>query len=344
MVYMANRWLGEDMHLWILIVGIILIAIVAFWPLMTVFVWTIALAVALMPLHQRLSRVVKPSVSAAFLTLWIFLIILAVISAVANIVFANIDYIGSIATALVTGLSHTGFASLLPPLTVSQLNDMPGTIVQMVLNAVTTTTANPMLLILQIIIFFLLLSMLLYFGEEIWDNAKRPLSKKAAAGIGRLTEITYNTIYSLIIIQISAALICFTLAIPFFYFLGYGHELLFATIIGLCMLIPLIGAQLFLIIFMLYMVALGDYTSAAIVIIIGYPLLSGWIDFYYRPVMMGKRVAVHPVFMMIGIFAGVPFMGIVGFILGPVLVALVVTGCKIYSEYTNTHTGTDNGT
>jgi len=35
---------------------------------------------------------------------------------------------------------------------------------------------------------------------------------------------------------------------------------------------------------------------------------------------------------MIGIFAGVPFMGLVGFILGPVLVALVVTGFRIYAE------------
>jgi predicted PurR-regulated permease PerM len=42
--------------------------------------------------------------------------------------------------------------------------------------------------------------------------------------------------------------------------------------------------------------------------------------------MMGKRVAIPPVMMMIGIFAGVPFTCIVGFIIGPVLVALAVTG------------------
>jgi hypothetical protein len=58
----------------------------------------------------------------------------------------------------------------------------------------------------------------------------------------------------------------------------------------------------------------------------GYPLLIGWIDLYYRPVMMGKRVAVHPVMMMIGILAGVPFMGLDGLILGPVRIARVVTG------------------
>ena len=36
--------------------------------------------------------------------------------------------------------------------------------------------------------------------------------------------------------------------------------------------------------------------------------------------------------MMIGIFAGVPFTGIVGFIIGPVLIALAVTGYKIIAE------------
>ena len=132
--------------------------------------------------------------------------------------------------------------------------------------------------------------MFLYYGEEIWGAATRTLSKTETAGIGRLTEIASNTIYSLIVIQISAALICFVLAIPFFYFLGYGHELLFATMIGLAMLIPLIGAQAFLLVFMLYMVSLGDYKSAALVVLIGYPLLSGWIDFYYRPVMTGLKI------------------------------------------------------
>jgi predicted PurR-regulated permease PerM len=61
-------------------------------------------------------------------------------------------------------------------------------------------------------------------------------------------------------------------------------------------------------------------------LLVGYPLLSGWIDLYYQPVMIGKRVALHPVMMMIGILAGVPFMGLDGFILGPVLIARVVTG------------------
>ena len=131
-------------------------------------------------------------------------------------------------------------------------------------------------------------------------------------------------------------MISFILAIPFFFLLGYGHEILFATMVGFAMLIPMIGAQLVLVFFMLYLIALGDYRGVLIVMFVGYPLLSGWIDFYYRPIMMRRRVSiVHPVFMIIGIFAGVPFMGFVGFILGPVLIALAVVGFRIFAELMN---------
>jgi len=322
----------EDRFLLIFIGGIFIIMAIAFLPLMTVVVWATAVAVALMPFHRRLSKIVSPAVSATFLTLWVLLGVLLVLSAVANVIYFNIQYIGTIATSLTRGFEYTGLPTFLPPLSETQLNNMPQTIVQMFLQAVTPSGSSPVLLGLQIVIFFLLLSMLLFYGEKIWDALMHPLPDTVQAAIGKLAEITGNTIYALLIIQITAAAICFLLAVPFFTFLGYGHVLLFSTMIGLAMLIPLIGAQFFLLIFLLYMIALGDYRSAAIIVLIGYPLLSGWIDFYYRPMMMGKRVAVHPVCMMIGILAGVPFMGLVGFILGPVLVALGVTGFRIYTE------------
>jgi len=329
---MGISLISEDQKLWLLVGAVFVVSLIAFWPLMTAIVWAIALAVALMPLHQRLSRRVKPSISAVLLTVGFLLSTMLVISVAASVVYANIEYIGTMVTTMVNGLENTRLAAFLPTFTADQLSNMPQTLVQMLLQTILSTTQNPALLLLQIIILFLSLSMLIYYGEQIWTSVIRNLSPKLSAAVGRMSEITGNTIYSLIVIQISAALLSFLLAIPFFSLLGYGHELLFATMIGFAMLIPLIGAQLFLLFFILYMVSLGDINSAVITMFIGYPLLSGWIDFYYRPVMMRRRVAVHPVFMIIGIFAGVPFMGFVGFIVGPVLMALAVTGYKILAE------------
>ncbi len=323
---------SENKQVVLLIGAIYIVCILVFWPLMTVLIWSAAIAIALMSFHKRLSGIVKPSVSVTFITVWVLLLILLVLSVSSNLLYGNIDHIGTMVTSLVSGFKNTGFSTFLPTLTEKQISNMPDTLIQLLLQSLLSLTSNVMQSIISIIIFFLSLSMLLYYGEQIWDTLTCTLSPKLSGAVERMSEISANTIYALIIVQISAAVISFLLAIPFFFLLGVNDPLLFATLIGLAMLIPLIGAQIMILFFTLYFLSLGDTWSAVITLLVGYPLLSGWIDFYYRPVMMGKRVAIPPVMMMIGIFAGVPFMGIVGFIIGPVLVALAVTGYKILAE------------
>jgi predicted PurR-regulated permease PerM len=322
----------EDHQLLLLIGAVYLVCILIFWPLMTVVIWAVAIASALMPFHNYLSRVVKPSVSVTFITVWVLLVILLVLSISSSILYGNIDQIGTMVASLVRGFDNTGLASFLPTFTELQFSHMPETLVQLLLQTLLSLTSNVMQSLISIIIFFLSLSMLLFYGKQIWNTFMQMFSPKLYCAVEKMAEISSNTIYALIIVQISAAIIAFLLAIPFFSVLGVDDPLLFATLIGLAMLVPLIGAQVMILFFALYFMSLGATGSAVITLVVGYPLLSGWIDFYYRPVMMGKRVAIPPVMMMIGIFAGVPFLGIAGFIIGPVLVALAVTGYKILAE------------
>jgi predicted PurR-regulated permease PerM len=329
---MDSFQISEDHKLLILIGAIYIICILVFWPLVTVLIWSAAITIALMPFHKRLSRTVKPFISVVFITVWVLLVILLVLSVSSSIIYGNIGHIGTMVASMVNGFKNTGVSAVLPTLTDAQISDMPDTLVQMLLQSLLSLTGNVMQSLISIIIFFLSLSMLLYYGEQIWDSLIRTLSPKLASAVKKMAEISTNTIYALIVVQISAAILSFLLAIPFFMLLGVDDPLLFATLIGLAMLIPLIGAQIMLLFFALYFMSIGDTGDAIITLFVGYPLLSGWIDFYYRPVMMGKRVAIPPVMMMIGIFAGVPFTGIVGFIIGPVLIALAVTGYKILAE------------
>lgn len=324
--------ISEDQQLLLLIGAIYIVCILAFWPLVTVLIWAAAIAVALMPFHKWLSHIVKPSISVTFITLWALLVILLVLSISSRILYDNIDHIGSMFASLVHGFRNTGVSAFLPTFTDEQVINMPETLVQLLLETLLSLTGNVMQSLISIIIFFLSLSMLLYYGTQMWNTLTRALSPKIFLAVEKMAEVSTDTIYALIIVQISAAIISFLLAIPFFIIMGVEDPLLFAILIGLAMLVPLIGAQIMLLFFALYFMSLGDTWHTVITLFVGYPLLSGWIDFYYRPVMMGKRVAIPPVMMMIGIFAGVPFIGIVGFIVGPVLVALAVTGYKIFAE------------
>jgi predicted PurR-regulated permease PerM len=323
---------SENKQLALLVGSVYIICIVAFWPLMPVFVWSAAIAVALMSFHKHLSRIVRPSVSVTFLTVWVLLIILLALSVSASILYGSIDHIGRMVASLVHGFQNTGVSAVLPTFTEAQFSHMPDTLVQLMLQSLLSLTSNVMQSVMSIIIFFLSLSMLLFYGEEIWNTLTQPLSPKLYSAVEKMVEISSNTIYALIIVQISAAVIAFALALPFFYLMGVEDPFLFATLIGIATLIPLFGSQIMLLFFALYFMSNGDFRNAVLTLVIGYPLLSAWIDFYYRPVVMGQRVAIPPVMMMIGILAGVPFMGIVGFIIGPVLIALAVTGTRMLGE------------
>ena len=328
---------NEHQQLLLLIFAIYILCIVAFWPLMTVVIWSTAIATALMPFHKWLSRTVKPSVSVVFITVWVFLIIMLVLSVSALILYGNIDHIGTMVASIVHGFKDTGVSVYLPTFTEAQLSNMPDTMVQLLLQSLLSLTSNVMQSFMSIIIFFLSLSMLLYYGERIWSTlirtfSPRILSPRLFSAAEKMAEISTNTIYALIIVQISAAFIAFILALPFFFLIGVKEPFLYAILIGIATLIPLFGAQIMILLFALYFMSIGDTRNTIITLLVGYPLLSAWIEFYFRPVMMGKRVAIPPIMMMIGILAGVPFLGFVGFIVGPVLVALAVTGYKILAE------------
>jgi predicted PurR-regulated permease PerM len=323
---------SENKQLVVLVGAIYILCIVAFWPLMPVFVWSAAIAIALMSLHKRLSCMVRPSVSVVFITVWVLLVILLFLSVTASILYSNIDHIGTMVASMVHGFKNTGVSAYLPVFTEEQFSHMPDTLVQLLLQSLLSLTSNVMQSFISIVIFFLSLSMLLYYGEQIWNTLTRTISHKLFSAVEKMVEISTNTIFALIIVQISAAVIAFFLALPFFFIVGVNDPFLFAILIGIATLIPLFGAQIMILFFALYFISTGDTWHAVITLVVGYPLLSVWIDFYYRPVMMGKRVAIPPVMMMIGILAGVPFMGLVGFIIGPVLIALAVTGTQILGD------------
>ncbi len=329
---MDTSVITDDVKLGLLISAIFVIAIIAFWPLMTSFIWAVAIAVVLLPIHQRLCKRMKPAVSATLLTLSVVLIILGVTTLTAGLLITNEEHIGDMGLSMISGLKNTPFAGLMPSFSSTEIVNFDETLKNLVIKTIISLTGNTMQTLLSILIFFLSLSMLLFYGEAIWGRVTCAASPRLRDAVCRLSEISESTIYALIIVQISAAIISFILAVPFFYFLGKGDVILFSSLIGFAMLIPLIGAQIMILILALYFFAIGDTTSAIVMLFVGYPLLSGWIDFFYRPFMMAKRVAVHPIIMMIGIFAGVPFMGIIGFIVGPVLIALVVVGAQIVSQ------------
>jgi len=73
----------------------------------------------------------------------------------------------------------------------------------------------------------------------------------------------------------------------------------------------------------------GDLRGTALLIGAGYPVVCAFPDLWFRPVMMGRRASIHPALMWIGFFGGLAVMGLMGFVLRPLLLALTVACYRI---------------
>lgn len=178
--------------------------------------------------------------------------------------------------------------------------------------------------IFNIIIFFLVLFIFLLFGENIWRDLLASVPDATKTFVNHIEEISSNTLYSIYIVHISTSVITFLLAIPFFYVLGYGHIIFWSLIVALFQLIPIVGPTLIMIFLGIYALALGDYRAGALIAILGYPVVCAVPDLLFRPIVMGKRASIHPAIMWVGFFGGLWIMGIVGFVIGPLVLALLV--------------------
>ena len=51
-----------------------------------------------------------------------------------------------------------------------------------------------------------------------------------------------------------------------------------------------------------------------------------------RPVLVGRRVKIHPLIMFVGLIGGLLTMGIAGFVLGPLIIVLLMKSYRIWTD------------
>jgi predicted PurR-regulated permease PerM len=62
----------------------------------------------------------------------------------------------------------------------------------------------------------------------------------------------------------------------------------------------------------------------------------GTIDNILKPKIIGSKGGLHPVLVLLGVVGGLNILGVIGVIVGPILLAMLVTFINIYEEEKNT--------
>ncbi len=200
-----------------------------------------------------------------------------------------------------------------------------------------TATENIGALILSLstglLYFFVTLFTTYYFlkdGPALTYRIKRLLPMKNEQQMKvtkKLSEVTYAVVYGTLIIAIVQG----TLTGLGFWALGVSSPLMWAIIAMIAALVPFLGAAAVWLPVSLIMVIVGYFDGessmiikAIILFFYGLLVISS-IDNILKPKIIGQRGKIHPVLVLIGVIGGVKVFGVIGLILGPVVLAIVVT-------------------
>ncbi|QSZ68223.1 AI-2E family transporter [Methanofollis aquaemaris] len=326
----------RDIFITLLTMVIVLIAAISFWRLVNPLIVGISVAIVLIPFQRRLAASMNCYLSSALITVSVFIVAFFAIFSTLTILVQNAGYLQEMIGVIIEwlrSLSGTHIHANIPfpeiqPLFNAFITDLEVTLLSYL-------TMVPMMVV-EMIIFFLTVYFLLVTGDRIWADIKSVIPMRSREAFRVYAKTVSDTLYSILVVHISIAVITFFLAIPFFSILGYEHVVFFSVLSGLFAVIPLIG-PVFLIVFLgVYALALGDWRGLALLALIGYPVVCGLPDLYLRPVLMGRRIEIRPVLIFMAFFGGMAVMGVMGFILGPLLVALLLAGYRVMvAEYGN---------
>jgi predicted PurR-regulated permease PerM len=110
---------------------------------------------------------------------------------------------------------------------------------------------------------------------------------------------------------------------------GLKSPFFWGVIMGLVAFLPIVGIGVVFIPAAIYLFLVGRI-AAGIFFIIFYVILSGGIEYIFKPRLVGQRVQMHTLLVFLSIIGGLKLFGILGIIYGPLIVTAFLTLTDIY--------------
>ncbi len=323
-----------DLFPFVLILVLSLLAFLVFLSIIDMVLIGASVAVVLLPLHHRIMKHTNAGVSAAIVTMGVFISVSIVILASYLIFASNIQGLLGMFDTIGTWLNNPltnplDFGIPVTKVTLSGLLDK-GT--ALFVNYQKTLLDNLMLIAFKTFVLFFSLFSLLLWGEELKARLARHVPEMFDEYVKTLSGVTADTLYAIYIVQIAIAALTFFISLPVFYLLGYGNIVFYSFLAAFCELIPILGSSVAFLLIGTYAFALGDTRGVFILFFLGYIVVSCLPEIYIRPVLVGRRVKIHAVIMFIGIIGGLLTMGLAGFVLGPLMIVLLITSYRLYVQ------------
>lgn len=331
----------------LILVGTAVLAFFIFYPYLTSLLIAIVFSVMFRPLHRWVSRIFSGRNQASSLSTFITLFLVAILVITPLIFVARRIYVES--EHLYYSLTDEGGRSVviqsLNAFSESLSNKLFGVfpsynfdsfnITRYVQNFLEWSFANLDTIfsslsrfILQLVIMLFALFYLLRDGGRLKQNMLN-LSPLADNHDEKIFLKLKQAIRSVVVGSLVVGLIQGTLTGLGFFIFGVPNPALWGSFAVVSALIPGIGTSLVIVPGILYLFLVSTHLNAIGLLIWGI-LAVGLVDNFLGPMLMNRGVHVHPFLILLSVMGGLAFFGPIGFVAGPLIVALLFALLEIY--------------
>jgi len=213
----------------------------------------------------------------------------------------------------------------------AKLTEIAKTITDFIFTAAKNLTQNSLTFLIMFIIMIYTLFFFLKDGEKLLKKLMRifPLGDKHEVIMYKKFTSTARAVLkgTLIVGAIQGFL-----GGLLFYVVGIEGALIWGVIMMLLSVVPSLGSYIIWLPAALIMFVLGNIWQGVLVVIFG-ALVISTIDNFLRPILVGKDTQMHPLLILFSTLGGLLFFGISGFIIGPIVTALLLSLWEMYEQY-----------
>ena len=185
-------------------------------------------------------------------------------------------------------------------------------------------------IILQVLVMYFIFYFMLVNHKFLESTFMKyvPFPEKNALQLAsKFKNITYACVIGHGLVALSQGIL---FGIGFMIF-GIPNALFWAVVIMLFAFIPMVGPPAVFIPTSLVMISSGNNFSGIGILLYGLILVSS-IEYFIRFFVARKIGNIHPVITILGLIIGLPFFGILGLVIGPLIVSLFILLIEFYED------------
>lgn len=319
--------------------------LVLFKPFFYPIFWAAVIASIFYPLFQKLKKYLKFSrLSAAIIMLLVLLIIVIPVAGVGsllvkesiglyNSIDSNSAQINQSIQNTLSWLQNNAYVQKLginQSEWVQKFSDLTRMVTAFIFNGLKDFTQNSVVFVVMLLLMFYALYYFLLDGAKFLRLTMHlcPLGDKQEKMLyDKFTSTALATIKS----SLAVGIIQGVLGALIFIIVGLQGAVILGVLMAALCVLP-IGSGFVWAPAGVYLLITGRVWEGLLVLIFGLLVIST-IDNLLRPIFVNKQTQMHPLLVLFSTLGGIAFFGITGFLIGPIITALLVSLWEMYDNY-----------